>query len=79
MVSAFFGTITVWNTGATEYAAKFSIPENSTVQNLSMEALSDYYHITLPDMLGGLSGIPADVRIYVDADGRVLYDRNMFR
>lgn len=75
----FFGTVTVWNTGATEYVAKSSIPENSTVQNLSMEALSDYYRITLPDTLGDLSGIPADIRIYTDADGRVLYDRNTLR
>lgn len=74
-----FGTVTVWNTGATEYVAKSSIPENSTVQNLSMEALWDYYRITLPDTLGDLSGIPADIWIYTDADGRVLYDRNVFR
>lgn len=75
----FFGTVTAWNTGATEYVAKSSIPENSTVQNLSMESLSDYYRITLPDVLGDLSEMPADVRIYTDADGRVLYDRNLFR
>lgn len=75
----FFGTVTVWNEGATEYVAKSSIPENSIVQNLSMEALSDYYRITLPDTLGDLSGIPADIRIYTDADGRVLYDRNTLR
>ena len=75
----FFGTVAVWNTGATEYVAKFSIPENSTVQDLSMEGLADYYHITLPDALGDLSRRPADVRIYTDADGRVLYDRNVFR
>ena len=75
----FFGTVTAWNTGATEYVTKSSIPENSTVQSLSMESLSDYYHITLPDSLGGLSRIPADVRLYTDADSRVLYDRNMFR
>ena len=75
----FFGTVAVWNTGATEYVTKSSIPENSTVQDLSMEDLSDYYHIMLPDVLGDLPRMPADVRIYTDADGRVLYDRNMFR
>lgn len=75
----FFGTVIVWNTGATEYVTKSSIPENSMVQNLSMETLSDYYHITLPDALGDLSEVPSDVRLYTDADGRVLYDRNVFR
>lgn len=75
----FFGTVTVWNTGATEYVAKSSIPENSTVQDLSREDLSDYYRITLPGVLGDLSEMPADVRLYTDADGRVLYDRNVFR
>ena len=74
-----FGTVAIWNTGVTEYVAKSSIPENSTVQDLSMEDLSDYYHIMLPDMLGDLSRIPADARLYTDADGRVLYDRNVFR
>ena len=74
-----FGIVTVWNTGATEYVAKSSIPENSTVQNLSMETLSDYYCITLPDVLGDLSRMPADARLYTDVDGRVLYDRNVFR
>ena len=44
-----------------------------------MEDLSDYYHIMLPDVLGDLPRMPADVRIYTDADGRVLYDHNMFR
>lgn len=75
----FFGTVAVWNTGVTEYVAKFSIPENSTVQKLSRETISDYYHIALSDMLGDLSRIPADVWLYMDADGRVLYDRNVFR
>ena len=75
----FFGTVTVWNTGATEYVAKSSIPENSTVQNLSMETISDYFRIELSDTLGELSRMPTDVRLYTDADGRVLYDRNVFR
>lgn len=75
----FFGSVVVWNTGSMEYAAKSTIPENSTVQNLSMEALSDYYHITLPDALGELSRMSADAQIYTDAQGGVVYDRNVFR
>ena len=43
----FFGTVAVWNTGATEYVTKSSIPENSTIQDLSASSLRDYYHITL--------------------------------
>ena len=74
-----FGTVTVWNTGATEYVAKSSIPENSTVQNLSMGTLANYYHVTLPETLGDLSEMTTDVRLYTDADGSVLYDRNVFR
>ncbi len=75
----FFGTVAVWNAGTTEYAAKFTIPEDSNVQSLSMEALTDYYHITLPDTLDDLSRISADTQIYTDAQGRVIYDRNVFR
>ena len=75
----FFGSVVVWNEGNMEYAAKSTIPENSTVQNLSMETLSDYYHITLPDALGELSRMSEDAQIYTDAQGDVVYDRNVFR
>lgn len=75
----FFSTSVTWNNGITEIAAKFSIPENSTVQNLSADALSDYYHITLPDTLNSLSRMQADAQLYTDTQGDVLYDRNVFR
>lgn len=75
----FFGTTVVWNEGPTEYAAKDSLPEYSAVQSLSADALSDYYHITLPDTLDDLSRIPLDIQIYTDAQGNVVYDRNVLR
>lgn len=75
----FFGTAVVWNEGPTEYAAKSSIPAYSAVQSLSVDALSDYYHITLPDTLDDLSRIPMDAQIYMDAQGSVVYDRNVLR
>ena len=75
----FFDTTVVWNEGLTEYAAKDSLPEYSAVQSLSADALSDYYHITLPDTLDDLSRIPADAQIYTDAQGSVVYDRNVLR
>ena len=75
----FFGTVVVWNAGVTEYAVKFAIPEDSSAQSLSADALTDYYHIPLPDTLDDLSGISADARIYTDAQGSVVYDRNVFR
>lgn len=75
----FFGTVVVWNTGVTEYAAKYTIPEGSGVQSLSADVLADYYHITLPDTLDDLSKISADAQIYTDTQGSVVYDRNVFR
>ncbi len=75
----FFGTTVVWNEGPAEYAAKDSFPEYSAEQSLSADALSDYYHITLPDTLDDLSRIPLDIQIYTDAQGRVVYDRNVLR
>lgn len=75
----FFGTTVVWNEGPTEYAAKSSVPAYSAVQSLSVDALLDYYHITLPDALDDLSRIPAIIQIYTDAQGSVVYDRNVLR
>ena len=75
----FFGTAVVWNEGPAEYAAKSSVPAYRAVQSLSADTLSDYYHITLPDTLDGLSGTPADAQIYTDAQNEVVYDRNVFR
>lgn len=75
----FFGTVVVWNAGATEYAAKSVIPEGCNVQSLPADVLADYYHITLPDTLNDLSRIPADAQIYTDAQSNVVYDRNTFR
>lgn len=74
----FFGSVVVWNAGVTEYAAKYTIPEGSGVQSLSADALADYYHITLPDTLDDLSRISAAAQIYTDAQGSVVYDRNVF-
>lgn len=65
--------------GMIAVAAKFSIPENSRAQNLSVDALSDYYHITLPDTLNSLSRMQADAQLYTNTQGNVLYDRNVFR
>ena len=75
----FFGTAVVWNEGPTEYAAKSSIPAYSAVQSLSADALPDYYCITLPDTMDDLSRIPLDIQIYTDAQGNVVYDRNVLR
>ena len=75
----FFGIAVVWNEGHTEYAAKSSIPAYSAVQSLSADALSDYYHITLPDTLDDLSRIPANAQIYTDTQGNVVYDHNVLR
>ena len=75
----FFGTAVVWNEGHTEYAAKSSIPAYSAVQSLSADALSDYYHITLPDTLDDLSRISANAQIYTDTQGNVVYDHIVLR
>ena len=75
----FFGTAVVWNEGPTEYAAKSSVPAYSAVQSLSADALPDYYCITLPDTMDDLSRIPLDIQIYTDAQGNVVYDRNVLR
>ena len=75
---SFFYNVTVWNTGTAAAVPKVSIPENSTVYSLSKENLSDYYHIALPDTLGGLFEKTSDALLYTDADGNVLYDRNVF-
>lgn len=75
----FFGVAAIWNTGTAEYAAKSSIPEGGTVQSLSADDFRDYYHITLPDTLGSLSRTSADAFLYADAQGSVLYDRNLIR
>ena len=75
----FFGTAVVWNEGPTEYAAKSSVPAYSAVQSLSADALPDYYCITLPDTMDDLSRIPLDAQIYTDAQGNVVYDRNVLR
>lgn len=75
----FFGTTVVWNEGPTEYAAKSSVPAYSAVQSLSADTLSDYYHITLPDALDDLFRIPGVTQIYTDAQGSVVYDRNVLR
>lgn len=74
----FFGTSAVWNTGTIEFVSKVSIPENSTIQILTTEDMTEYYHITPPDALGDMSRIPTDAQIYTYAQGGVLYDRNEF-
>ena len=73
----FFGTSIIWNAGTAEYVTKSIAPANSMAQSLSTEALTDYYHITPPDRLGDLSRMPANVQLYTDTDGSVLYDRNV--
>ena len=75
----FFSASAVWNEGSAEYAAKPVIPADSLAQSLSEDTLGDYYHITPPDTLNGLSRMPADAQIYTDAQGGVVYDRNVLR
>lgn len=75
-----FGTSAVWNSGTIEFVSKASIPGNSTVQILTDEELSEYYHITTPDVLNDMSRLPTETQLYTDVqDGAVLYDRNLFR
>ena len=75
----FWGTIVIWNTGATEYVTKSTVPENGVAQSLPAESLPDYYHIALPDRLGDLSRTAVNAQLYANADGSVLYDRNVLR
>ena len=75
----FFGTVAIWNTGITMSASKTSIPEDSAIQSLPPDALQNYYHIALPDTLGGLTRTSAEAFLYTDAQGSVLYDRNLIR
>ena len=49
------------------------------LRRLLVDDLSDYYRITLPDTLDDLSRIPVVTQIYTDAQGNVVYDRNVLR
>lgn len=54
-------------------------PLTQRLRRLLVDDLSDYYRITLPDTLDDLSGIPVVTQIYTDAQGNVVYDRNVLR
>lgn len=74
----FFGTYTVWNEGQTDYVVKSSIPDNSTVQALTSDELSNYFQIALPELLGNeLHRTSSYAQIYMDTQNRIVYDRSL--
>ena len=76
----FWGVSVVWNEGTAEYAAKSVIPADSAARMLTADELSAYYQVPLPDALnGGLYRTDADARICTNAQGTVVYDRNVVR
>lgn len=54
-------------------------PLTQRLRRLLVDDLSDYYRITLQDTLDDLSRIPVVTQIYTDAQGNVVYDRNVLR
>ena len=75
----FFSVCVLWNEDPAPLTAKFSVPENALMQAIADQGFSDYYRLSLPETLGRLSLVTKDGQIYTDAQGTVLYDRNLIR